>query len=171
VARIDYSNTRATQTHRPTSTSHAAPLAPKPKPGEAAAKQHRDSFDSPSKNTARFGSGARNDMKRLAHSSKATLAANKDGSVTSSSSSTGGQTTRSQELTTSRGPLGDTRLNYTTNSKTGGRETTNTYSAARSPPTSVSRPSSAATSSRPARARRTSTPAATARTSAPRAAR
>ncbi|ATB43056.1 outer membrane protein [Cystobacter fuscus] len=129
--RIDNGNTRTTRTSRSTSTAPSAPPAPRtePRPNPTTARQSRDSFESQERNASRFSSGAHNDMRRLARSPRATIATNRDGSVTRSQSNTRGQTTRTQELTTSQSRFGDTRLKFTTNSTTGGRETKNTYSA------------------------------------------
>ena len=136
MARIDNSGSRSVKTSKP--EPKAEPSKPATSKPATSAQKPRDSFDSGKKQPANqvsskaikpFNSGAKSDIEHFATSQKATATTNKDGSVTRSRSSTSGQTTRTQELTTSQGKLGETNLKYATTSKTGGASIKNTYTA------------------------------------------
>ena len=159
MARVDSNRSRSVKTSRPAAKPSPKPKASsstgkKPsssKPSSPSTKPAGDRFESgssrpaskptgkptnakvdnfvPSKSTQHFASGTQNDIKHFAGSSKADVTTNKDGSVTRSRTTTSGQTTRSQELTTSKGPLAESQLRYTTTSKTGGAEIKNTYNS------------------------------------------
>ena len=148
MARIDGGGSRPVQTQKPEPKAEvkakSTPAAEKPAPKtKSEPKQQRDGFDSKSskqsgstkqsatqqtaekpkshvaeRNTKSFNSGARNDIQRFATSAKATAATNKDGSVTRSQTTSKGQNTRAQELTTSKGTLRQAQLKYTNTSTT-----------------------------------------------------
>jgi hypothetical protein len=145
MARINENRSPSVKTSRPEPKSKApssSPSKPATKPSTPP-KQAKDGFDSGKKpagpqptNTVNskaiqsFNSGAKNDIQRFAtDSKKATGTVNKDGSVTRTSTSTSGNTTRTQELTTSKGKLGESNLKYATTSQTGGASIKNTYTA------------------------------------------
>ncbi len=154
MGRVDSNRSRSVKTSRPASKSAAKPKAVSSSAGKKSSpskssspstKPAGDRFESRSskpegrpsggkvdnfvsaRSTQHFASGTRNDIERFAGSSKADATTNKDGSVTRSRTTTSGQTTRSQELTTSKGPLAESRLRYTTTSETGGARVKNTY--------------------------------------------
>jgi hypothetical protein len=128
VARIDGSGPRSVAPRsepRPAPRQNAPAAAPQQKP----APKPADNYVSP-KATKSYSKGAQADIRRLASDNKkATATTNRDSSVTRSTSKTDGQNTRTQELTTSKGVLGDSKLKYT-NTSTGKNQTTkNTYTA------------------------------------------
>jgi hypothetical protein len=128
---------------KPAPKPAAAPSAEKAsaKPSSPPASQPADKFEKSKasgsqpanhvteKSTKNFSSSAQNDIQRLSESRKASVATNKDGSVTRSQSSQSGNTTRTQELTTNKGALGDSKLKYETTSKTGNQEVKNSYNS------------------------------------------
>lgn len=127
---------------RPPPPASSSANKPEAKPSPSPANAPADKFERAAKSTGaaptqsvssrstqNFSSNARNDIQRLAESRKAAISTNKDGSVTRSQTTQSGQTTRSQELTTSKGPLGKADLRYETSSRTGNREVNNTYTA------------------------------------------
>ncbi len=130
MARIDGSGPRSVATPR-------SEPRPEPKPASSPAAQQpstrterkpADNFV-PDRATRNFSRGAQADMGRLASNPRANATTNRDGSVTRSTSRTEGRTTREQELTTSRGVTGNSRLQYT-NTSTGPNQTTkNTYNS------------------------------------------
>ena len=139
MALID--NNRPAKTYRPpepkpevkkakTEPAKTKTEASKAKETPTQAKQKADSFVS-DKSLKNFTSSAQKDIKSFAKNLKAAVTTNKDGSVTRSLEKTGGKTTRNQELTTSKGLLGDSKVKYTNTSKTDNSETKNTYNAQR----------------------------------------
>ncbi|MDC0707198.1 hypothetical protein POL68_01830 [Stigmatella sp. ncwal1] len=142
MARIDNNGSRSVKTSRP--ASEPTPQAPaekaasktESKPNTVSAKPAGDLFEGkkpdsfvPERSTKSFSKGTQGDIRRLANSPKAAVTTNKDGSVTRTKSVKDGQATRTQELTTDKGLLGDSKLKFSTTSKKGNTETKNEFSS------------------------------------------
>lgn len=104
----------------------SATAAPEPTPPKG--WKPEDNFVD-AKGLAAFSKSVRADIARFARSDKAKVSDNRDGSQTRSRETTRGNTTRTQQLTSKDGPLGESGLKYVTSSKTGNREVKNTRTA------------------------------------------